>query len=140
MNSPTNEFPDISSDLSVTELVQMYIQTREFLSQEKKAFEALEANMKDIRARISMCLRDNGDELGVDSFKTPFGTAYRSIKTSYRVGKWEDILQFIKDTGNYQILEKRVCKNACREIHLATGEVPPGVEFSQEVEFNVRAS
>ena len=134
------EFPEISSDLSVTELVQMYIQTREFLSQEKKAFDTLEANMKDMMSRISMCLRDKGDTLGVDSFKTPFGTAYRNIKKNYRVGNWELTLQYIKDTGNYQILEKRVGKNACKEIHEATGVVPPGVEFSQEVEFNERAS
>lgn len=138
MQSP--EFPDINSKLPVSDLVQMYIQTRDFLAQEKKQYEAFEHQMKDIMARISMCLRDKADELGVDSFKTPFGTAYRNTKTSYRVGNWEAVLDYIKTTGNYQMLEHRVSKNACREIHQATGVVPPGVEFSQEVEFNVRAS
>jgi hypothetical protein len=35
-------------------------------------------------------------------------------------------------------LEKRVAKNATKEVHDATGHVPPGVEYVAEVEFDVR--
>src|SRR5574337_1245676 len=88
--------------------------------------------------KISMWLRDKGDELGVDSFKTQYGTAYRSIKTSYRVGNWDEFVGWIRDTGNFQCLEKRVAKLATKEIHDESGVVPPGVEYSAEVEFDVR--
>ena len=140
MTDLNREFPDITPQTPVADLVKMYIQTRDFLAQERRQFETVEARLNDLLLRLGMCLRDKGDELGVDSFKTEFGTAYRSVKTSYRVGNWDTVWAFIQSSGNYQMLEKRVGKNACKEIHQATGEVPPGVEFSQEVTFNVRAS
>ena len=134
------KFPDIGPETPINDLVKMYRETRDFLAAERKQFEALERQLDDLLLRIGMCLREKGDELGVDSFKTEFGTAYRAVTVKYRVGNWDTVLQYIKDTNNFQMLEKRVGKNACKEIHQATGAVPPGLEFSQEVTFNVRAS
>lgn len=137
-----NELPevDFSAETPVDELVKSYVETRNFLATKRQEWEDLERAMKDIMARISMALRDKGDHLGVDSFKTAYGTAYRSVKTSYRVANWDQVLEYIRRTGNYQILEKRVGKLATKEIHDATGEVPPGIDFAAEVEFLVRKS
>lgn len=138
---PSDEFQDIIRvlpSLKVNDLVMLYRDKRDELSEARKLFKQKEANVKDLLARISMALRDLGDQLGVDSFATPYGTAFRTVKTYYRVGNWDQILGFIQQTGNYQMLEKRVAKNATKEIHDALGEVPPGVEYSAEIEFSVR--
>jgi hypothetical protein len=124
--------------MRVDEMVKVYRDVRDNLSVDRKIFKQKEANAKDLMARISMSLRDKADELGVDTFATPFGTAYRNVKKFYRVGNWDSIVDFIKQTGNFQMLEKRVAKNATAEIHQAMGEVPPGIEYSVEVEFAVR--
>ncbi len=123
---------------SIDEAVRMYVQERDELSVYMKKANAHEITVKDRMAKISMWLRDKGDELGIDSFKTQHGTAYRNVKTSYRMGNWPAFLDWIQRTDNFQCLEKRVAKNATKEVHDATGEVPPGVEFVAEVEFNVR--
>ena len=120
------------------EMVKVYRDVRDNLSVERKIYKQVEANSKDLMARLSIGLRDKADELGVDTFNTQYGTAYRNLKKSYRVGNWDLILDFIKRTGNYQMLEKRIGKIATGEIHQALQEVPPGVEFSTEVEFTVR--
>jgi hypothetical protein len=138
---PTEEFKPLIEALKgmrIDEMVKIYRDVRDELSVERKAFKQKEANSKDLMARISMALRDKADELGVDTFNTPFGTAYRNVKKFYRVGNWDKIIDFIKQTGNFQMLEKRVAKNATAEIHDALGEVPPGIDFSVEVEFAVR--
>jgi hypothetical protein len=138
---PTDEYAPIIGalkEMRVDEMVKVYRDVRDNLSVDRKIFKQKEANAKDLMARISMSLRDKADELGVDTFATPFGTAYRNVKKFYRVGNWDSIVDFIKQTGNFQMLEKRVAKNATAEIHQAMGEVPPGIEYSVEVEFAVR--
>lgn len=126
------------SDLPINNLIKQYIHIRDELDKRREEYNTYEKNAKDTMSRISMALRDKADELGVDNFKTKEGTAYRNIKTSYRVSNWDDLIQFIRQTGNYQMLEKRVAKNATAEIHQAMDDVPPGVEYHVEVEFNVR--
>lgn len=125
-------------DLTIEELVRKYLEVRDVLDVERKKYNAFEATSKDILSRLSMAMRDKADALGVDSFSTSFATAYRSTKESYRVGNWEAIVEFIKSTGNYQMLERRVAKLATKEIHESLGEVPPGVEYFAEQEFLVR--
>lgn len=117
--------------------IEKYVDRRDYLRELHRNNEAKEAAIKDELEAISMWLREKADEMGVDSFKTPFGTAYRSLKESYRIEDWDSFIEFIKSTDNYQLLEKRVAKNAAREIHKADGEVPPGLDYVTEVEFNV---
>jgi hypothetical protein len=125
---------------SIDEAIEAYVNTRDELRAKQQAFELEEDAMKANMERISMWLRDKADELGVDSFKTQFGTAYRSVKTSYRVatGGWDNFIGWVKETGNFQCLEKRVAKLATKEIHDDTGKIPPGLDYVAEVEFDVR--
>ena len=125
---------------SIDEAIEAYVNTRDELRAKQQAFKLEEDAMKLRMEQISMWLRDKADELGVDSFKTQFGTAYRSVKTSYRVatGGWDNFIGWVKETGNFQCLEKRVAKLATKEIHDDTGEIPPGLDYVAEVEFDVR--
>lgn len=125
---------------SIDEAIEAYVATRDELRAKQQAFKLEEDAMKLRMEQISMWLRDKADELGVDSFKTQFGTAYRSVKTSYRVatGGWDIFIGWVKETGNFQCLEKRVAKLATKEIHDDTGTIPPGLDYVAEVEFDVR--
>lgn len=124
--------------LAVNDLIRLYRDRRDELTAARKTYKQKEANEKDLMSRISMALRDIADKLGVDSFSTPDGTAYRNVKTKYRVANWAAIVEYIKETGNFQILERRIGKNAVREIHNETGTLPPGVDYVAETEFAVR--
>ena len=134
----SQQFDELVNFSSVDEAIEKYVELRDYMSAETKKYNDLEAGIKGELEKISMWLRDKGDNLGVDSFKTSHGTAFRSVKTSYRIGVWEDYIAWIKATGNYQCLEKRAAKLAVKEIHDVTGEVPPGLNYSAEIEFLVR--
>lgn len=123
---------------SIDEAIRFYVEERDALSDFMKAANAHETAVKSRLDSISMWLRDKGDELGTDSFKTQSGTAYRNVKVSYRMGDWNAFIGWIQQTGNFQCLEKRVAKNATKEVHDDTGLIPPGIEYVAEVEFNVR--
>lgn len=126
-------------ELSIKEMLEAYMNTRDALDVRRKEYQTYEASAKDLLERISMALRDKADEQGVDNFTVKgFATAYRNVKTSYRVNDWNSVVRYIQDTGNFHILEKRVAKLAVAEIHKETGDIPPGLDFNMEVEFNVR--
>ena len=123
---------------NIQQAVGNYVQYRDMLSIERKCWEGHEKEFKDEMTRISMWLRDRGDELGVDSFNTPYGTAYRNVKSSYRIEDWDAYSSWIIETNNAQCLEKRPAKLAVKEIFDTEGALPPGLTEFVEVEFNVR--
>jgi hypothetical protein len=128
----------VLQDLSIEALVQEYRDVRDDLAEARRTYSEYEAKAKSRMDEISMALRDIADRLGLNALPTSAGTAYRVEKQYFRVGNWDKILEWIKETGNYQCLEKRVAKLATKEIFDASGEVPPGIEYSMEVEFVVR--
>jgi hypothetical protein len=123
---------------TIDELIKMGVEIRDELREEGQKFKKYEASAKDMLLRIGMALKLKGDELGVDSFKTSEGTAYRNVKESYRVGEWDKVLKFIQDNQYWQMLEKRVGKLATKEIHSTSGAIPPGVEYIVEEVFVIR--
>lgn len=124
--------------VDIKQAVGNYVEYRDMLSVERKSWEDHEKDVKDEMTRISMWLRDRGDEFGVDSFNTPYGTAYRNIKKSFRIEDWDAYSKWIIETNNAQCLEKRPAKLAVQEIVDKDGSLPPGLMEFIEVEFNVR--
>lgn len=131
--------PDELAKLKVDELIQMYRDCRDQLATDRKGYKAREARIKTHLSIISMLLRDRGDTLGVDTFSTPAGTAFRNIKEKFSIPRWDDLVGYIKRTGNFQVLQKRVSPLAVKEIRDTDGALPDGLESFVEVEFAVRS-
>lgn len=125
---------------TIDQAVSAYVSMRDSLREFQRDFKAEEKRMKDEMEKISMWLRDRADELGVNSFKTDFGTAYRKKNTHYNVksGEWGDFLKWAKETDNLHCIQKRVTKTAIEEIYNGTGELPPGIAVYTEIDFGVR--
>ena len=133
--------PDFEADVkfeTIDDAIDVYVKTRDDLAACRKEFNKYEADAKYYMDRIEMFLKDKADEIGVESFKCKSGTAFRSVKTQYQVGNWDDFIGWVLETGNVQCLEKRAAKNACKEIHDEEGDVPPGLNYRVEVGMDVR--
>ena len=126
----------------VASKVQKYIQIRNELAEIRKTFQAVEVALKADLEDISFEILNISDELGVDSLKTEYGTAYRSVKSSYRVLDWEMYLQWAEEHGALHTIQKRVTKTAVDEIVEADlgGDLPPGLDLYTEVTINIRKS
>jgi hypothetical protein len=122
---------------NVAEAVEAYVAMRNELRAWKKEVDQEEADRKKILEDIEMWLLSKADEMGVDSFKTPMGTAYKQIQEHYRIGDWVSFVDFVKRTNNFQLFEKRVAKLAAKEIHQTNGEVPDGLDYSSEYVIHV---
>lgn len=131
--------PDVMATMKVDDLIGLYIDARNQLATDRKGYKAREAKVKTHLSVISMLLRDKGDTLGVDNFKTERGTAFRNKKEKFSIPMWEDLVNYIKATGNFQVLQKRVSPNAVKDIRDEEGALPPGIDSFTEVEFAVRS-
>jgi len=126
------------NEMKVDELIKTYIDLRNQMGTDRKCYKQREARMKLQMSVVSMHLRNKGDLAGVDSFKTPQGTAYRKTSEKFKIQDWAATSQYVLQTGYIHILQKRVSPNAVKEVRDLEG-LPPGIEVTTEVEFAVRS-
>lgn len=122
----------------VKSAIEKFILIRDKLKIIRKPFDDLETFCKQRQFAINEYLIGLSQQFGVDSFKTEYGTAYKTVKTSYRVENWDAYSKWLIETGNMQCIEKRAAKLAVKEVHDETGEIPPGLMLYQEIEFTFR--
>lgn len=130
----------IANDAKIDALVELYKDVRDQLTVDRRAYKERETLMKDFLAKLGLVLRERADALGVDSFPTRFGTAYRLKKERFPVEDWSALTEWIKATGNFQVLQRRTSPDAVREVRDEGDALPPGVGYYPEITFTVRAN
>jgi hypothetical protein len=122
----------------LNELIDKYIQLRDLKAQMKAKYEAKVAPVTEAMDRIEAKLLQQMRDQGAESFKTSFGTAYVSKRTSATVADWDGLLNFAREQELWNLLEKRVNKTAVDEYVAANEDLPPGVNYRTEYTVNVR--
>lgn len=118
--------------------VAKYVTLRDSLTEWSRKKDAEEQKRKKKLEEIEMWLLQQSEALGVDSFKTEYGTAYKSMEEHYRIQDWNQVLEYVKRTDNFQVFQKRVTKTAVKEIQTETGELPDGLDYFTEFKMHVR--
>ena len=123
---------------TVDQVIEAYLKYRN-----KK--EALEAEikdqvkeLKDKMAKLEAWIKTKADAEGVTSFKTAHGTAFVTTNDYANVADWDAVLAFVKENEAYDMLEKRVSKNAVRGYIDEHKTVPSGVNYGTRIDVNVR--
>tara|TARA_B100000035_G_scaffold46124_1_gene34880 strand:- start:3093 stop:3491 length:399 start_codon:yes stop_codon:yes gene_type:complete len=124
--------------MTVDQVIEAYLKYRN-----KK--EALEAEikdqvkeLKDKMAKLEAWIKTKADAEGVTSFKTAHGTAFVTTNDYANVADWDAVLSFVKENEAYDMLEKRVSKNAVRGYIDEHKTVPSGVNYGTRIDVNVR--
>lgn len=120
------------------EVVGAYLKLRN----KKEAIEgAVKEEVKAIKekmVKLEAYIKKEADKQGVTSFKTLNGTAFVTTTDFAQVADWDSVLGFIKKNEAWDMLEKRVSKNAVRGYIDANKSVPDGVNFGTRIDINVR--
>lgn len=124
---------------TVGELITDFVQLRDTLSVERKAFKQLEQELKSDMEEIEAAILEKQRELGVTSLSTKDLTAFQTDKTFVRMGNWDTFSEWVLKSGNIQCIEKRPAKLACLEIE-ENGEdlATIGIEKTSEICVQVR--
>lgn len=122
------------------ELVEKYIQLRDKKAEIAAAYKEKVAKLDATLTKIEGVLLSQFDELGMESVRTKAGTAYKSSRASATVADWDTVLAYIQQNNLWNMLDHRVSKKAVEEFKEAHGDLPPGVNWREEIVVNVRRS
>tara|TARA_A100001388_G_scaffold273644_1_gene255848 strand:+ start:752 stop:1150 length:399 start_codon:yes stop_codon:yes gene_type:complete len=124
--------------MKMEEVIGAYLKLRN----KKEAIEgAVKEEVKAIKekmVKLEAYIKKEADKQGVTSFKTLNGTAFVTTTDFAQVADWDSVLGFIKKNEAWDMLEKRVSKNAVRGYIDANKSVPDGVNFGTRIDINVR--
>ena len=124
----------ITVDVVVAKYIELRTEAARIESEAKERCNAIKENM----GKLEVWLAAKAEEQGVESFKTPHGTAFWQTVDYAQVADWSATLPFIVEHSAWDMLEKRVSKTAVRAYIADTKEVPPGVNYGTKREINVR--
>jgi len=109
--------------------------------QKEQAEAAVKTQVDEIKAKMAKLeawIKIQADSQGVTSFKTNHGTAFLTTTDYANVADWDAVLTHIRETGAYDMLEKRISKMAVRGYIEENKIVPPGVNYGTKLELNIR--
>ena len=126
--------------MSIAEKIEEYVGLRDFLSDERKKFKDLESKIKSDMEVLETAILDQQRELGVTSLSTKLYTAFQTEKTFVRMANWDDFIDYVRSTNNFQMIEKRPAKLACLEVLENEGITPEdiGLNMTSEICVQVR--
>jgi hypothetical protein len=126
-------------EISVDKLVSIYIKMRDERDKLKKEME-LKINEIDEQMKVvSNQLLDVCKENGVDSFRTPFGTAYRTLKSRFWTNDWEQFHKFMKEHDALELLERRIHQTNMKQFLEENPDThPAGLQVEKEYAITVR--
>lgn len=124
--------------MTVDSVIENYVRLRD----KKKAVEDRHkqelAPFRETMDQLEAWLLEALNQAGLDSMKSPHGTAFKSTKSSAVVRDWQATLDYIRRNEAWDLLEARVAKTTAIGIIKETNQPIPGVETSFEVCVNVR--
>ena len=130
------EEPVIQTD----ELGEKYIALRDKKKAMDDAHKAKLSKLTDLMDRIEAVLLEEFQRTGAESVRTKAGTAFKSKRTSATVADWDAVLNFIVENNLWAMLEHRVAKTVVEEYKTEHGDLPPGVNWREELTINIRRS
>lgn len=123
---------------NIDDLVAAYVKVRDAKAQYQTSVDQKLAKYDEAMIKLESMLMQQLQAAGVDSAKTPSGTAYKSTKTFVSVGDWDTFLEHVVQNEAWWMLERRVNKSGALQWNEAHGSMPPGVNVRQELTINVR--
>ncbi len=119
----------------IEQLIAEYVQLRT----ERHALAAKDKELKEQMATLEAQMLELANQLGVSSFKTEHGTAFKTTKTYVSVANREALEQYARDNDDLGIFTNHV--NKLHVIELLEAGTPQeilGVEFNAETVMQFR--
>jgi len=125
--------------LPVEKLVATYIKIRDARDEVKREMEEKIAELQADLDAINQTLLEHFKEQGIDSARTPFGTAYRTVKSRYWTNDWDAMRHFIAEHDAFELLEKRIHQTNMKQFLEENPDLhPAGLNVDSEYSVTVR--
>ena len=127
-----------SPPVDFEKLAGAYIQLRDWLNAQKKAYEAQIEPRKQQLEKLNQILLQSLNATGQNTARTNAGTAYKKLWTSATITDKDAFRRHVIGTEDWDLIDWRANKTAVAECVEKNKEPPPGVNFSQGYDVGVR--
>lgn len=121
-------------------VVDKMIEIREERAKLKKEFESRDRQLREMYERGENWLLKHMQDTGHKSFKVDGATVFTKTNHRYSFGDWVGFSDWVKQTGEVDLLQKRVSSTAMDTYLKDNGELPPGIKQDPVVSVNIRKS
>ena len=126
-------------EVSIDKIIAAYIKMRDtkdsITSDYKKQVAELDEQMDVLKHKLVEITK----QTGVTSFTTPYGTAYRTVKSRYWTNDWDSFYGFLHEHNAMQLLERRIHQSNIKEFLEENPDIhPPGLNIDSEYEITIR--
>lgn len=127
-------------EVTADKLIKAFLKLKAQRKQLEEHYKAEDSELAAQQEMIQERLADLCTEIGVDSLKTPFGSATRAVKTRYWTQDWGSMYEFIKEHDAMFLLEQRLHQTNLKNF-LADhpDEFPMGLNSDSRYVINVRS-
>lgn len=123
---------------NINDVVGLYIKLRDHKAGITAEAEARANAITEQMMKLEAWLKQQADQLGTTQFKTPNGIAFFKTNDYTTVADWDAVLDFVKATGAYDLLEKRVAKTAVRSYLDEHKQLPPGINYGTKLVLGIQ--
>ena len=119
----------------LNDLLAEYGTVRDSITELKAQEKEYNAQKRELEAQIAIRMQDEGLE------KISNGGRTLSLKKEIvpTVTSWDDLQDYVAETGRFELLQKRMSATAYREA-IGLGEDIPGVESTELTKINFRST
>lgn len=125
---------------TMSEVIAGYIKMREIkeglVKKQKEELAPINEHMTKLENWLHKQLQDQGQK----SARTDAGTAFLQNEHSVTVEDFTAMLEHIRATDQWELLERRASKTVVLDLIESTGVIPPGVKVTSEIVCRVRKS
>jgi phage terminase large subunit GpA-like protein len=120
-------------------LVKAYINLRTAKDDLRRSYELQDKEMQDQMNMIQSEILAFCKNSGLDSLKTKYGTAMRSVKERYWCTDWDSFRNFVKENDAIELFEKRIHQTNMKQFMETNPELlPPGMNIEREYSITIR--
>lgn len=122
------------------QVVDRMLALRERRAKLKKEFEEQDRKLREMYERGENWLLKHLQDTGHKSFKVDGATVFTKTNNRYSFGDWAAFSEWVKKTGEVELLQHRVSSTNMEAFTKENGELPPGIKKDPVVSVNIRKS
>ena len=129
------------SDITVDQIVEVYIKIRDARDEARKEADKIEADFASQLDVLEQQMLDVCKSTGATSLKTPHGTVMQSVKKRYWTNDWEKFYAFMFEHNIPELLERRIHQTNIKQFLEENPDMLPlGLNVEAEHSITVRRS
>lgn len=122
------------------DIIKVMLELRDERAQLKKEYEDKDRALRKKYERGENWLLQHMHETGHDKFTAGGATVYTSTTARTSIPDWNAFCDYVRQTGQVDLLQKRLSSTNLKELMKDNPTPPPGVAVEEVVTVNIRRS